>query len=454
MRGPPWVGCSPWLAMLQGKNRSNSLGRTMRQLLSVLWQYLRARQREFPTRAALERFQHNALARHLAWVAQHSPYYPEFAGRPLAEWPVADKKACLASFDRMNTAGLRLEETLSFAMVAENNRNFSDTLRGHTVGRPSGTSGPRGLIVANARERALWAGLALRRVLPEGLLRGERIAFFLRANSTFNNSVHTPWLSFRFYELMSSTEIQLKSLEQFNPTIIVAPAHVLRHLSVTCQAGLCLTPKKVISVTEVLEQADREFLQAVFPQIAEAYQTTEGLLGYTCSHGRMHLNEDYLYVEPEWLDGDRTRMVPIITDFSRTTQPVIRYRLNEVLAVAPAPCPCGNPALVLSHSEGAGEESLSLPGRTGVPITVLGEVLSRALLRALPLGADYRLVHTDALSLQLIAPMNLDAPSRLSRLTALLGKLGVDVRRLRLTWLNGQPEFEPGTKRRRIIKQP
>ena len=33
---------------------------------------------------------------------------------------------------------------------------------------------------------------------------------------------------------------------------------------------------------------------------------------------------------------------PIITDFKRTSQPIYRYRLNDILVEEKSPCPCGS----------------------------------------------------------------------------------------------------------------
>ena len=45
--------------------------------------------------------------------------------------------------------------------------------------------------------------------------------------------------------------------------------------------------------------------------------------------GTLHLNEDIVYIEREYLD-DR-RFVPVVTDLERKAQPIIRYRLNDIL---------------------------------------------------------------------------------------------------------------------------
>ena len=42
----------------------------------------------------------------------------------------------------------------------------------------------------------------------------------------------------------------------------------------------------------------------------------------------LHLNEDIIFVEKQYLDG--RRFYPVITDFKRTSQPVYRYQLNDI----------------------------------------------------------------------------------------------------------------------------
>jgi len=64
--------------------------------------------------------------------------------------------------------------------------------------------------------------------------------------------------------------------------------------------------------------------------ISQIYQCTEGFLAISDKHSnRLTMNEEFIIIEKEWLD--EKRFVPIITDLARTTQPIIRYRLDDVL---------------------------------------------------------------------------------------------------------------------------
>ncbi|MEX5612996.1 adenylate synthase, partial [Pseudomonas protegens] len=144
-----------------------------------------------------------------------------------------------------------------------------------------------------------------------------------------------------FHDLTLGLAASLQRLNQQNPDVLVAPATVLRGLAQAALAGqLTIRPRHILSVAEVLESTDAELVQQAFgrkPQ--QIYQASEGFLGYTCEAGTLHLNESHLHIEPQWLDAERTRFQPIITDFSRRTQLIVRYRLNDILRVASAPCP-------------------------------------------------------------------------------------------------------------------
>ncbi len=152
----------------------------------------------------------------------------------------------------------------------------------------------------------------------------------------------------------------------------------------------------MISVAEVLDPLDRRRIEAAFAvRVEQIYQATEGFLGRTCDHGVIHLNEEYLIVEREWLDEARTRFVPVITDLYRSSQPIIRYRLNDVLVPRPDGCSCGRPTLALDRIEGREDDVLWLrPVRGTSPVPVFGDVISRVFVRSLPGLEDYSLEET------------------------------------------------------------
>nr|WP_228066169.1 F390 synthetase-related protein [Superficieibacter sp. 1612_C1] len=419
----------------------------------MLWHYFRTRKLRFTDRARLEAWQDKKMRTFRRRVLAKSPWFRRYLALPFDEWPTMNKALMMAHFDDMNTAGLQRDELMACAVRSEQSRDFSPKVGKFSVGLSSGTSGRRGLFVVSPQEQTLWAGAILAKVLPDGLLAGERVALFLRADNNLYRSVNNRWLSLAFYDLLAPFAPQLARLESQSPTIIVAPAQVLRALALEVLAGtLRLAVKKVISVAEVLEDHDRALLRQAFGEVGEIYQATEGFLASTCVCGTLHLNEEFIHVEPEWLDEHR--FVPIITDFTRRTQPVVRYRLDDVLVASKEPCPCGSATRAIARIEGRQDDGLRLPDASGQGQGIFADPCSRVLAITLPPGADYRLVQTAADTLCLTAdcePVVLEACQL--ALNAFFARQGIDVQRLKWQLVSQRPEVQFGAKRRRIIRQ-
>lgn len=419
----------------------------------TLFYYFRTRKRRFTQREALENYQQKQLKRFASRVLTKSPWFSTCLTQSFDNWPMMDKSLMMANFDQMNTQGLSRDELLDCAMLCEQDRDFSRKIGKFSVGLSSGTSGQRGLFVVSPEEQQCWAGGMLAKMLPDGLFAGERVALFLRANNNLYRSVNNRWLSLAFYDLYQPMASHLATIGQQSPTIIVAPAQVLRELALRVQRGeVKLQVKKVISVAEVLEPQDRLLLEKIFGGVGEVYQATEGFLAATCPYGTLHLNEEFIHIEPQWID--RRRFTPIITDFTRTTQPIVRYRLDDVLVASDKICPCGNPARAISHIEGRWDDQLCLAGTRGDLQVVFADLCSRVLATSLPLSADYRLIQQDASTLHLIADCSMaELEDSKQALLKMLEQQGINTQKLNWTLKSSVviPQFD--CKRRRIIRK-
>ena len=384
--------------------------------LRVAAHFARARWRlDFRDRAALDAWQAARLARFLREVLPRAPRFRGLAGAPLSSLPTMDKAAMMADFAACNTAGIGLDEAMAVALRAEASRDFSPMLPGGiAVGLSSGTSGNRGLFLVSRAERLRWAGVLLARALPPRLL-GRllspwraplRVAFFLRAGSRLYDTLASRRIDFRFFDLLQGLDAALPVLAAQAPDVLVAPPTVLRALCARVQAGeLRLRPAHVIAVAEVLEPADAQAVHETLGQRPYTlYQATEGFLGYSCEHGRLHLNEAFVHVEPEWLDTARTRFQPVITDFSRETQLIVRYRLNDVLRVGTEACPCGRAERVIEAVEGRSDEVIWLAGAHGGPaVPVFPDFLRRAMALAGPAVLEFAITQCgDTLQVDLL----------------------------------------------------
>ena len=300
--------------------------------LSILRHYLGFRFSSFKSREALQTWQDEKIRRHLYWVSQNSTFYARCKSKPLSQWPLMNKATMMENFDQLNTVGVTKQQAFDFAYKSEQDRQFGGTLNGLTVGLSSGTSGNRGIFLASPAERELWAGAILGKMLPDLLWKGHRVALFLRAGSTLYDSVNSRRLRFQFFDLALDVERHIEALNTYKPDIIFAPGTMIKMLAERADL-LSFRPKRVIACAEVLYPDAAHACESklgVFPE--QIYQCTEGFLA--CSQrGAFQFNEDLVHIEPKWLDASQTRFKPIITDFRRTSQPIIRYELDDIVCI-------------------------------------------------------------------------------------------------------------------------
>lgn len=335
----------------------------------------------FKSRAVLLNHQHVRLRKHrLEWWSR-SPFYQPYIHTPHAV-PMMNKARMMAHFDALNTVGLTAKACYEWAANAERSRDFSKTLRGVSVGMSSGTSAVRGIFLASPSEKARWAGHILAALLPWPFFKRQRVALFLRANSGLYESLgKSRWIQFAFFDLSRPFEVLAQELHAFSPSILVAPSQCLSMLT-DAQTRWPIAPQKVISVAETLPDDVRAKVRdAWHVRVDEIYQATEGFLATTCWAGRLHLNETLVHFEFEVLNAELRRVVPIISDFSRTSQIMMRYRLDDVLILSKdTHCQCGQHTQLIDKIEGRCDDVIRLPSIDNGLATVFPDFIARGLL--------------------------------------------------------------------------
>ncbi|MBK8049581.1 MAG: adenylate cyclase [Anaerolineales bacterium] len=363
----------------------------------------------------MQTFQYRRARQIVAYAAAHSPFYRNLWGENnhhiWQELPTVDKTAMMAHFETFNTVGVSKEDALAVALRAETTRDFRPTVGKFTVGLSSGTSGHRGLFLVSPQEQAAWAGVILARALHRLPRRGLRIAFFLRAFSNLYARAGNRLVEIRYFDLMTPLNVAVAQLNQFAPDLIVAPPSLLGFLAEARREGrLQARPERLISVAEVLEPQDAQAIGAAFQApVHQIYQCTEGLLAVSCPQGTLHLQEDIVAVQLAPLESTvtatadsagaasvRRRFTPIVTDLWRHTQPIIRYRLNDVLQVDVGPsaprCACGSTFRVIAAIEGRCDDICYFWTVDGERRPFFPDTLRRMVLLASSAITDYQIV--------------------------------------------------------------
>jgi len=161
-----------------------------------------------------------------------------------------------------------------------------------------------------------------------------------------------------------------------NVAWIVTYPSMLTILAREKEAGrLRIAPALFSAGGETLTHDLRERVGRAFPSlkygIADFYGCTECLaLSFECSHGRKHVNEDWVILEAV---DEAMRPVPdgtlsatvLLTVLANDVQPFIRYDLGDCVRFDTDPCPCGSPF-----------RSFQVEGRQATLVRVGGVTLS------------------------------------------------------------------------------
>ena len=386
----------------------------MLSIASALHSYFSTRRTtRISDRQALARLQQERLHLFRHRVLKKTRFYQNCWNTPLEDLPIFDKSSYLAEFASLNTAGIEYEEAISASDEVARTQNTSARLGNLTVGFSTGTTGQRGVFLVTGRERMRWLGAILAKTLPSGLFTRNRIALLLAANSgLYQSATELPNLKFRFFDLHEPLEKHIDGLNAFSPTVLVGTAQSINLLADLRQHGrLRIAPDYIVSGGEVLEDAVAMHIEQCFGKApGQVYQCTEGFFGATCSHGTLHLNEDFQIIEKEWIDRDSRRFVPIITDLSRDTQALVRYRMNDILVESDTPCPCGSALASISRVEGRCDDAFLVPAKNDERlIPIMPEVLRQAISGVGEALNDYKLQQVSPLQLQLFVPTSVCA---------------------------------------------
>lgn len=163
--------------------------------------------------------------------------------------------------------------------------------------------------------------------------------------------------------------------------------------------ALRLPIRAVMVAGEHLTTHDRVYIEHVMrAELFTLYASRElGFLGYECAYHRMHLNEEWAYVEI--VDGEG-KPVPaghegriVVTAFDNRVMPFIRYDIGDIGSVSDIPCPCGRTLRTLEF-RGRTSELIRLDGDRTVSLLDVAYKLGsyRDVLR------QYQIIQTGALS--------------------------------------------------------
>lgn len=320
------------------------------------------------------------LWRRMQPVVAATPAIAHLAGQSLDRFPIMEPRDLRGALVDWNTLGLTQHQAEEAARDAEAGGEGL-VAPGVAAGFSTGSSGTPGLFLNSRAERAAYLGHLLARLLSVGdLFRPRRIALCLRAdNRLYHDAGKTGRIRFLFVGLGDDPTARFQRLHAFRPNILIAPPHVLADLARRTQPGeLLWSLRRLFYGAEPMGEAERGWIGSVLGTRPDPlYQATEGFIAAPCRHGTLHLNEDVLIVEREPVPGT-DRFVPVVTDLRRTSQPMIRVRLGDLLQPLEGRCVCGSPLTAIHRVEGRLEDVWRWPGVV-IPPRVVETTISAAV---------------------------------------------------------------------------
>ena len=317
-------------------------------------------------------------------------------------------------FDEINTAGLKKQALIEFQLKQEKTGALGLFEGKYSVGVSSGTSGNKGLTVLSPQERSLYSCLLWARNGIPSSVKKRRVLFALRTNNPAFMEVEHFGIKLLYVDYTHPVSDIIKLINEWQLNIVAGPPSLLVMIG-RCREEIDHPVQAIISYAEVLNQDTHQELEKMFAApVVQIYQGSEGFIASTCRAGRLHLNEDVIRVElADTPDSIGQCKNVILTDLYRTTQPIIRYSLNDLLEIDPNPCICGSCFRVIARVHGRTDDIFHLKGEENETRYLFPDYVQRAVIHASDAILEYQVIQhsIDSIEIRLILKDGTDRPA-------------------------------------------
>ena len=365
--------------------------------MSLLGAMLKTYGKDRALRETLERLQQKRLRALVRYAREHSPFYGELYkglgnGWTLSDLPPVTKPELMARFDEVLT-----DRSVSMARVQafiQDLDNVGRMLDGkYLVFKTSGSTGHPAVVLYDrgavdvASAVAAFRTFARREDFKRFMAHGKRTAgvfadngFYLACGMSRYLQLQMPRKQTKITVDVNGPEAEIvRALNVFQPAM---PSGYPSNLALLADCrGLDIRPDVVITGGELLTDPIRQKLKDRFGCYVQThYSCTEGgEIACECREGHLHINEDWVILEP--VDREGRPVAPgvrsdrvFITNLSNRIQPFIRYELTDRVIVHEEPCPCGRTTRWL-EIEGRTDDILTFTGGVSVAPMSLYKVL-------------------------------------------------------------------------------
>ena len=307
--------------------------------------------------------QKQRLRQLVAYVREHSPYFADlYTGLPddftLADLPFTEKGTLLEHYnDWVTDRELTLDRVMEYTGLPVAGRGL--LLGRYSALCTSGSTGKPLPMVRDDYHNKIHGAMMMQRLYNIGNqevlnIARHKVASVIHTSpnaSSYNGFLHTqasfPQAAGNMLavSVMEGIDEIVDKLNGFQPEMLSGYASSLVLLAVEKEKGRLDIPVKLIANSAELltDEAYRRIQQAFGCPVINNYCMTEGgeiAMTNHCPH--LHLNEDWVIVEP--VDADKRPVPPgstgfsdgiFITDLSNYVQPIIRYYVDDRVRILP-----------------------------------------------------------------------------------------------------------------------
>jgi len=352
-------------------------------IIYLLFKWMTVKKAESFDRNAIEALQEARLKKLLRHALTHSTFYKNYYRShgitlkdiptiKLSDLPIITKNIMMDNFDSLVCdSGLKRKELESF--VADP-RNHGKKFQGRfQIVHSSGSTGKLGIFVYGPRDWTTLKALILTRVTKTKInpVRKQKLAFIGVVDGHYAGiSLAQAAPSFLFdllrLDINAPLENALARLNAFQPDFLGGYASGIGLLAQEQLKGkLDIHPKGIMCSADPLTPRIREAIQQAFgidPTNLYAASESIGIAAQCRSRHHFHVFDDWHCLEI--LDKNHKPAKPgefgnlILTNLYNYTQPLIRYQMNDELALDEQSCDCGWPFPTLKAIAGREEDFL------------------------------------------------------------------------------------------------
>ena len=387
--------------------------------------------------AAVAKRQRQRFVQLLRLARERSPFYRNLYAHLSEEiadprqLPPVTKPELMENFDEVVTdpAVKRLELE---AFLADLTKIGNPYLGKYFVCTTSGTTGRPGIFLHDEFAWLIYQLLGAFRGGPmllgsnlKGLLtRAPRVALLAVGGGHFGGAAGFAWRQRtqprlaplrRMVTVLDPLSDQVKALNEFRPSILAGYPSAMALLAEEQLAGrLHIDPALIMFAGEWLAPPARRRIEETFRcPVRNFYGASECFgLAYECSDGWLHLNSDWVILEP--VDRNYLPVPPgtpshtvLLTNLANRVQPLIRYDLGDSIISKPDPCPCGR-QLAAIKVEGRKSDVLTLPSSNGHLIKILPLALA-TIVEETPGVSRFQILQTGDKSIEIRLEVKLGA---------------------------------------------